>query len=103
MDVKQECIIPIEDTSQEISEELQEESFEDVPHTLPAVPDEATIEAHFRETALRIVLQRNDFLLPNLLDMMTVHKTINISPFCAASTMFAAHRPDICERRCATP
>lgn len=67
--------------SDETTEEIQEEAFEDVAQEPTAILDEAAVEKRFRETALRIVLQRNDFLLPNLLDMMTVHKTIALSPF----------------------
>ena len=64
-------------TEQLIEEELKDEQFEDLQ-------DEAgvsTSELEYREAALRVVLQRNDFLLPNLIDMFHTHKTLNLSPF----------------------
>ncbi len=78
--VSKEPPLMAEETPQEIRGELEQESFEDVAQPPAAILDQAEIEARFRDTALRIVVQRNDFFLPNLLDMMTVHKTINVSP-----------------------
>ena len=58
-------------------EELQAEQFSDVDE------DSGTVmsELEFRDAALRVVLQRNDFLLPNLIDMLTTHKTVRVSPY----------------------
>ena len=64
-------------TEEFIEEELKDERFEDLQ-------DEASVRAseqEYREAALRVVLQRNDFLLPNLIDMFYTHKTLNVSPF----------------------
>ena len=64
-------------TEELIEEELKDERFEDLQ-------DEADVgasEQEYREAALRVVLQRNDFLLPNLIDMFHTHKTLNLSPF----------------------
>ena len=72
-----ELIADYELTEELIEEELKDERFEDLQ-------DEAIIaasEQEFREAALRVVLQRNDFLLPNLIDMFHTHKTLNVSPF----------------------
>ena len=74
-------VLPQEVTREELQDELKKESFEDCVETPPTTLEEIEIESRFRETAVRIVVQRNDFLLPNLIDMMTVHKTINVSPF----------------------
>ncbi len=74
-------VLPLEETREELQDELKKESFEDYVETPPATIEELEIESRFREAAVRIVVQRNDFLLPNLIDMMTVHKTINVSPF----------------------
>ena len=58
-------------------EESAAEQFSDVDE------DSGTTESEmeFRDFALRIVVQRNDFLLPNLIDMLTTHKTLQISPY----------------------
>jgi len=74
-------VLPQGETREELQDELQKESFDDNVETQPAALEEIEIESRFRETAVRIVVQRNDFLLPNLIDMMTVHKTVNVSPF----------------------
>lgn len=58
-------------------EELEAERFSDFGD------DSGTNESEleFRDAALRIVVQRNDFLLPNLLDMLRTRKTLEVSPY----------------------
>ena len=64
-------------TLSEISkDELLDERFEDVPD----VVTEIVRENEFRDAAMQIVVQRNDFLLPNLLDMLERHRSLEISP-----------------------
>ena len=58
-------------------EELKDEQFEDVQEEA----SDGHSEQEFREAALRVVLQRNDFLLPNLIDMFHIHRTLEVSPF----------------------
>ena len=58
-------------------EEDQAEQFDDV--TERAEPDAS--EQEFRDAALRVIVQRNDFLLPNLIDMLRTHRTLEISPY----------------------
>ena len=58
-------------------EEDQAERFDDV--TENSEPDVS--EQEFRDAALRIIVQRNDFLLPNLIDMLTTRGTLEISPY----------------------
>jgi hypothetical protein len=55
--------------------EKQAERFEDVSEnaTDPVMQE-------FDGAALRIVVQRNDFLLPTLIDMIKTHKTIEVAP-----------------------
>ena len=58
-------------------EELEGNRFDDVP-------EEARVDAseqQFHEAALQVIIQRNDFLLPNLIDMLTTHKTLEVSPY----------------------
>lgn len=74
-------VLPLEDTPEELRDELEKEIFEDSAETLPVTLEEAEIASRFRDAAVRIVVQRNDFFLPNLIDMMTAHKTVNVSPF----------------------
>ncbi len=62
---------------EELEEERKAERFEDTVQE-PAI--DAT-EIEYREAALRVVLQRNDFLLPNLIDMFRTHKTLEVSPY----------------------
>ena len=58
-------------------EELEDEQFEDV-----AEDSEGTAsEQEFRDARMQIVVQRNDFLLPNLIDMLRTHKTLEIAPY----------------------
>ena len=59
------------------TEEEQPEQFEDVEQDTVAV----ALEEEFRNAALQIVVQRNDFLLPNLIDMLKTHKTLEITPY----------------------
>ncbi len=54
------------------------EYFEDSNGVTEGTP---RVEDHLRDSALRIVVQRNDFLLPNLVDMLKLRKTIDISPY----------------------
>ena len=61
----------------ELEDELKAERFEDTGEE----PEIAISEKEYREASLRIVLQRNDFLLPNLIDMFRTHKTLEVSPF----------------------
>ena len=61
----------------ELEEELKAERFDDTGDE----PEIATSEKEYREAALRVVLQRNDFLLPNLIDMFRTHKTLEVSPY----------------------
>ena len=59
--------------------EQQAERFDDVE-----VTDESRVlesEREFREAALQIIVQRNDFLLPNLIDMLKTHNTLEVSPY----------------------
>ncbi len=64
-------------TEELTEEELKDEQFEDSHEDASAVAS----EQEYRESALRVVLQRNDFLLPNLIDMFHTHKTLEVSPF----------------------
>ena len=61
----------------ELEEELKAERFEDTGEE----PEIGSSEKEYREAALRVVLQRNDFLLPNLIDMFRTHKTLEVSPY----------------------
>ena len=58
-------------------EELEAEQFDDVTDD----STESTSEQELRDASLRIVVQRNDFLLPNLLDMLKTHRTLDVSPY----------------------
>ena len=58
-------------------EERQAERFDDVPEGSGA----SVSEQEFRDAALQIIVQRNDFLLPNLIDMLKTHKTLEVSPY----------------------
>ena len=58
-------------------EERQAERFDDVPEDAVT----GVSEQEFREAALRIIIQRNDFLLPNLIDMLRTHKSLVVSPY----------------------
>ena len=65
-------------TVEEIAEEEeQSEQFEDVAEDTVAL----ALEEEFRNAALRIVVQRNDFLLPNLIDMLKTHRTLEVTPY----------------------
>ena len=61
----------------ELKEEQEGEHFED----LSEESEVAILEKQYRDAALRIVLQRNDFLLQNLIDMFRTHKTLEVSPY----------------------
>ena len=58
-------------------EELEAERFDDVPEDSIA----SASEQEFRNAAMQIIVQRNDFLLPNLIDMLVTHKTVEVSPY----------------------
>ena len=58
-------------------EELLAEQFDDVDED----SGEGLSEQEFRDAALQIVVQRNDFLLPNLIDMLRTHRTVEVSPY----------------------
>ena len=58
-------------------EELQDERFTDVREGL----SDSIAEREFHDAALRIVVQRNDFLLPNLIDMLKTRNTLEIAPY----------------------
>ena len=58
-------------------EELESERFDDVPEDSIA----GVSEQEFRNAAMQIIVQRNDFLLPNLIDMLVTHKTVEVSPY----------------------
>ena len=58
-------------------EEREDERFDDVTEDSLAIAS----EQEFREAALQIIVQRNDFLLPNLIDMLKTHKTVEVSPY----------------------
>ena len=55
------------------------ESFDDVNGSeLSPVPD---AEHEFQDAGLQIIVQRNDFFLPNLIDMLKTHKTLEVAPY----------------------
>ena len=58
-------------------EELKAERFSDVPEDSGSIAS----EQDFRDAALQIIVQRNDFSLPNLIDMLKTHKTLEVSPY----------------------
>ena len=60
-----------------LAEERNDENFEDVSEESPSIKS----EKEFQDAALRVILQRNDFLLPNLIDMLRTHKTLEVSPY----------------------
>ena len=77
-------IVTEEDLASEVEEQLVAEvegqlaeKFDDVNEE----PIELNSEKEFRQAALRIIIQRNDFLLPNLIDMLKIHKTIEVAPY----------------------
>ena len=60
-----------------LDEERKAERFDDVPEESAL----GASEQQFRDAALRVIIQRNDFLLPNLIDMLRTHKTLEVSPY----------------------
>ena len=65
-------------TDQRIAKEEREaERFDDVAEG----SNTGTSEQEFRDASLQIIVQRNDFLLPNLIDMLRTHKTLEVSPY----------------------
>lgn len=62
--------------TKEEKEELEAEQFTDVTDNQV----ESTSERELRDATLRIIVQRNDFLLPKLMDMLLIHKTLEVSP-----------------------
>ena len=67
--------LPTEESA--LAEERKDEQFEDVSEESKST----TSEKQFQEAALRVIVQRNDFLLPNLIDMLRTHKTLEVSPY----------------------
>ena len=61
-------------------EEQHAEKFDDVDDVVEGSV-ELKSEQEFRDAALQIIVQRNDFLLPNLMDMINVHKTVEVTPY----------------------
>ena len=62
----------------EVEEQLSER-FDDVDAMEDSIAPAP--EQEFQAAALRIIVQRNDFLLPNLIDMLTTHKTLEVAPY----------------------
>ncbi len=58
-------------------EEIRAEQFDDVRES----SETGASEQEFHDVALQIIVQRNDFLLPNLIDMLNTHKTLDVSPY----------------------
>ena len=69
-------------------EEHEAERFEDVTEDSGT----SVSEQEFRDAAMQIVVQRNDFLLPNLIDMLTTHKTVEVSPYYQRRARWDARR-----------
>lgn len=63
-----------------LPEELVDEWFEDSEEA-GQEPEGSASEQEFRDARMQIVVQRNDFLLPNLIDMLRTHKTLEIAPY----------------------
>ena len=57
-------------------EDQQAEQFEDAVED----PHERALEQEFHNAAMQIFIQRNDFLLPNLIDMFENRQTLEIAP-----------------------
>ena len=60
-----------------LPQELEDERFDDTDET----SERDASEREFRDASMQIVVQRNDFFLPNLIDMVRTHKTLEISPY----------------------
>lgn len=60
-----------------VENEQQASRFNDVDE----VAAESTSEQEFRDAAWQIIVQRNDFLLPNLIDMLETHQTLEVAPY----------------------
>ena len=58
-------------------EDSDDDRFEDVDDEIR----DTSSEQEFRDARMQIVVQRNDFLLPNLIDMLRTHQTLEISPY----------------------
>ena len=71
-----------------VKEEYQAERFDDVSEDSGA----SVSEQEFRDAAMQIVVQRNDFLLPNLIDMLMTHKTLEVSPYYQRRARWDARR-----------
>lgn len=63
--------------SDEWREESKAQLFDDVTEET----GETASEREFHDAALRVVVQRNDFLLPNLIDMIKSRRTVEVSPY----------------------
>ena len=60
-----------------LPQELEDERFDDTDE----ISDGDATEKEFRDASMQIVVQRNDFFLPNLIDMVRTHKTLEIAPY----------------------
>ena len=58
-------------------EESRAQRFEDVTEET----GDTASEREFHDAALRVVVQRNDFLLPNIIDMIKSRRTVEVSPY----------------------
>ena len=76
--VNSEVLESIITEAEEVEYQLPDE-FDDVDETEDSVSDGS--EQEFREAALQIIVQRNDFLLPNLNDMFKTHRTLEVAPY----------------------
>ena len=63
--------------SEDLQEEWKAERFDDVAEDYVGTVS----EREFRDAALRVVVQRNDFFLPSLIDMTKTRKTLEVSPY----------------------
>ena len=52
-----------------LPQELEDERFDDTDET----SERDASEREFRDASMQIVVQRNDFFLPNLIDMVRTH------------------------------
>ncbi len=73
-----ESIIAEAELATEAEDQLSD-SFDDVDEAEGSLPTES--EQEFREAALQVIVQRNDFLLPNLIDMFATHRSLEIAPY----------------------
>ena len=69
----------IEDELAAVVDEQSSEKFDDVDTSEDS--NALTSEKELQEAALQMFVQRNDFLLPNLIDMLRTHKTLEVAPY----------------------